>query len=293
MSRLRVGTRGSELALRQARWVCELLGRVHGELEFEEIVIKTHGDIADRQPLDASFPAGGFVSAIEEALIAGRVDFAVHSYKDLPSGETRGLTVAAVPRREAAHDVLITRELVELSRIPPGMKIGTSSPRRAAQLRRVADVTIVAIRGNVPTRIAKLQSEGLDGVVLAAAGIRRLELHPPHMVELPIEQFVPAPAQGALAVQARVGDRVGAQLAWIDDATSRRAVDAERSFLHHVQAGCQTPVGAYAEVTNEGITLRGQLFSDDHRRCAEGVETGDDPNELGKRLARRLRRELE
>lgn len=291
MTLIRVGTRGSDLALWQTRWVCGLLQQAHPELRFEEVVIRTHGDIAAGQPLDHDFPVGGFVSAIELALLERRIDLAVHSYKDLPTAETPGLRVAAVPSREAPHDVLITREAAELARLPSGFRVGTSSPRRAAQLRRIAEVTIVPIRGNVPTRVAKVERE-LDGVMLAAAGIRRLGLRPVHMIDLPVEQFVPAPAQGALAVQTRADDPLTTKAAAIEDSSARLAVEAERSFLRNVHAGCHTPVGALASVHEGVVSLHAQLFTDDAARMVEGVEVGRDPSALGRSLAERLLREL-
>ena len=292
MMRLRVGTRGSDLALRQTRWVCDLVRAVHAGVEFEEVVIKTHGDIATGQPLDTDFPVGGFVSAIEQALLHGRIDFAVHSYKDLPTAATPGLMIAAVPAREAPHDVLVTRQPVDLSHLPRGTRLGTSSPRRAAQFRRLGDVQIVPIRGNVPTRIAQVGQGGFDGVVLAAAGLRRLGLQPPNVIDLPVDRFVSAPAQGALAVQVREGDSTVTLIEVIEHNPSRRAVEAERSFLRHLHAGCHTPVGALATVRGSTITLHGQLFSDDGQRMVEGVETGDDPQPVGSRLAKRLVQEL-
>ena len=292
MIRLRVGTRGSDLALRQTRWVCDLLRGVHAGVEFEEVVIKTHGDIATGQPLDTDFPVGGFVTAIEQALLDGRIDFAVHSYKDLPTAATPGLMIAAVPAREALHDVLVTRQPVDLSNLPRGIRLGTSSPRRAAQFRRLADVQIVPIRGNVPTRIAQVGQGGFDGVVLAAAGLRRLGLQPPNVIDLPVDRFVSAPAQGALAVQVREGDSTVTLIEVIEHNPSRRAVEAERSFLRYLHAGCHTPVGALATVSGSTITLHGQLFSDDGLRMVEGIETGDDPQPVGARLAERLAQNL-
>jgi len=293
MTRLRVGTRGSDLALRQTRWVCDLLGAVRTGVEFEGVVIKTHGDIATGQPLDTDFPVGGFVSAIEQALLEKRIDFAVHSYKDLPTAATPGLMIAAVPPREVPHDVLVTRDPVELSNLPRGIRLGTSSPRRAAQFRRLGDVQIVPIRGNVPTRIAQVGQSGLDGVVLAAAGLKRLGLRPPNLIDLPIDQFVPAPAQGALAVQIREGDSIVKLISAIEHDPSRRAVEAERSFLRSLHAGCHTPVGALAKVSGSTITLHGQLFSDDGLRMVEGVETGDDSGTLGRHLADSLLQKLQ
>jgi len=285
MTRLRVGTRGSELALRQTRWVCERLRAVVSDVEFEEVVIRTHGDARPDQPLGADFPPDGFVSAIEQALLAGQVDFAVHSYKDLPTAGTAGLVIAAVPAREVAHDVLVSARSLDLVELPTGLRVGTSSPRRAAQIRRIADVTIVPIRGNVPTRIAKVAGGELDAVILAAAGIKRLELNLPHAIDLPIEAFVPAPAQGALAVQTRASDAIVETLARLDDPASRRAVETERAFLRALHAGCHTPVGAYATATAERIRLHGQLFTDDGTRWFEAVKCGVDPNRLGAGLA--------
>ncbi len=293
MKRLRVGTRGSDLALRQTRWVCDLLRTVHAGLEFEEVVIKTHGDLATGQPLDTDFPVGGFVGAIEQALLDGRIDFAVHSYKDLPTAATPGLMIAAVPTREVPHDVLVSRESVDLSNLPRGIRLGTSSPRRAAQFRRLGDVQIVPIRGNVPTRICQVGEGGLDGVVLAAAGLRRLDLRPPNLIDLPIDRFVPAPAQGALAVQVREGDPTVTTIAAIEHDPSRRAVEAERSFLRNLHAGCHTPVGALATMNGSTIALHGQLFTDDGLRMVEGFETGHDPESVGSRLAKHLAHELQ
>jgi len=293
MTRLRVGTRGSDLALRQSRWACDLIRAFHAGVEFEEVVIKTHGDVATGQPLDTDFPVGGFVSAIEQALLENRIDFAVHSYKDLPTAATPGLMIAAVPAREAPHDVLVTRDPVDLYNLPRGIRLGTSSPRRAAQMRRQGEVEIVPIRGNVPTRIAQVGQGGFDGVVLAAAGLKRLGLRPPNLIDLPVERFMPAPAQGALAVQVRESDAIAAKLAPIEHQFSRSAAEAERSFLRNLHAGCHTPVGALAVIVDGTISLRGQLFSDDGSRLVEGGEMGDDPQTVGARLADRLARKLQ
>ena len=292
MTSLRVGTRGSELALRQTQWVCDLLRTAHPSLSIEQVIIKTHGDVAKGQLFGPDWPVGGFVGAIEQALLQDRIAFAVHSYKDLQTTVTPGLIVAAVPAREVVHDVLVTRKPVELRELSRRFRVGTSSPRRAAQLRRFADVEIVPIRGNVPTRIDKLQSEGLDGVVLAAAGLKRLGLDPPHRIELPMDRFVPAPAQGALAIQARVSDPVIPLIAEIEHEPSRVSTEAERAFLHASGAGCHTPIGALAVLEGRRISLQGQFFSDDGRRMVEGREVGDDPQSIGRRLADRLIREL-
>jgi hydroxymethylbilane synthase len=292
MTKLRAGTRGSDLALWQTRWVCARLRQAHPSVETEEVIIKTHGDTATEQLFDANWPVGGFVGAIEQALVGERIDFAVHSYKDLQTAVTAGLVIAAVPGREAVHDILVTRDRVDLDNIPPGFRLGTSSPRRAAQFRRIADVQIVPIRGNVPTRVAKIEREGLDGVVLAAAGVRRLDIKLPHAVDLPTNRFVPAPAQGALAVQTREQGAATALIAVLENASARRTVKAERSFLQTINAGCHVPVGALATIDDNTVSLHAQLFSDDGNRMVEGIETGDDASAVGVRLAERLLREV-
>jgi hydroxymethylbilane synthase len=289
---LRVGTRGSDLALWQSNWVRDRLRAVHPSLAIELVVIKTHGDIAATEPFGPAWPAGAFVGAVEVALLDGRVDLAVHSYKDLPTAETVGLTIAAIPERGPVHDVLLTRSLSRLEDLPPGARIGTNSARRVAQLRQVGDFEFVPIRGNVPTRIAKLERERLDGVVLAAAGLERLGIAHPHRIDLPTDRFVPAPAQGALAVQTRAGTPAADLAAVIDDATARRTVTAERAVLLEIEAGCHTPVGALATVTGDLVQLRAQLFSEDQARAVIGADEGRDAAALGARLARRLMEEL-
>ncbi len=287
--KLRIGTRGSDLALWQTRWVAERLKTAHPGLEIEEVIIKTHGDVVTDAGFGRDWPVGAFVTALEHALLENRVDLAVHSYKDLPTQETAGLVIAATPQRAAVHDVLLTRmPLRRIEDLAATARIGTNSPRRAAQLRQVKPFQVVPIRGNVPTRVAKLESEGLDGVVLAAAGLQRLDLRHPHMLDLPIEDFLPAAAQGALAVQTRAGDPAAAVATVLEDRATREAVTAERQVLRHIGAGCHTPVAAYARVDDAAITLRAKLFTDDWSRCAAGVETGTDPIAVGTRLAGRL-----
>jgi hydroxymethylbilane synthase len=289
---VRVGTRGSDLALWQTNWVCDRLRAAHPSLAIELVVIKTHGDIAATEPFGPAWPAGAFVGAVEVALLDGRVDFAVHSYKDLPTARTARLTIAAIPERGPVHDVLLTRGATRLEDLPAGARIGTNSARRAAQLRQLGVFEFVPIRGNVPTRIAKLEREGLDGIVLAAAGLERLGIAHPYCIDLPADRFVPAPAQGALAVQTRAGAPTTDIVAAIDDPTTRRAVTAERAVLLEIEAGCHTPVGALATATGDLVQLRAQLFSDDQARAVIGTDSGPDAAELGARLARRLMEEL-
>jgi hydroxymethylbilane synthase len=292
MNTIRVGTRGSDLALRQADWVCDRLRELHPPLAVERVIIKTHGDEATDQSFDSSWPVGAFVGALEAALMQERIDLAVHSHKDLQTEPTSGLTVAAIPPREAPHDVLLTREAIELESLPAGARIGTSSPRRAAQMRRRFDVEIVPLRGNVPTRIAKMEQDRLDGIVLAAAGLIRLGIAHPHAIALPVDRFVPAPGQGALAVQGRLEDTASKIAATLDDEGTRRAVTAERRFLHDLGAGCHTAASALATVSGSSISIHGQLFSEDGKRCVGGVEEGKDPHAVGTRLAERLLGEL-
>jgi hydroxymethylbilane synthase len=272
--------------------VCARLREAHPDLETTETIITTHGDVAVDRPFDADWPVGSFVGALESALAASEIDLAVHSFKDLPSASPPSLVVAAVPVREAPNDVHVVREPVKIDDLPAGFRVGTSSPRRSAQFRRLGDVEIVPIRGNVPTRVNKMEAGDYDGVILAAAGLRRLGIEPPHVVDLPPQRFVPSPAQGALAIQTRIEGPAAEIARAIEDPPSRRAVDAERAFLAHVEAGCQTPLGAWATVDGESITLRAQLFSDDGLRLVEGVERGEDAVEIGARLGARLLAEL-
>jgi len=270
MRELRVGTRGSALALHQTRWVCQQLRAGNPNLMIREVVIKTHGDVHSADRLVDDWPVGGFVSAIEDELRGGRIDFAVHSYKDLPTDGTTGLVVAAVPPRAVAHDVLVLREPVTLSGIPTGFRIGTSSPRRAAQWRHHARVEIVPVRGNVPTRLRIMERDALDGVVLAGAGLARLRIDPPHAIPLPTDSFLPAPAQGALAVQARGDDGVVKVLATLEHAPSRACAETERALLAAIGPGCHTPVAALARMDGTRLELQGQLFGDETgARCVE------------------------
>ncbi len=290
MTLLRIGTRGSELALVQTRIVCSMIRAKRPDVQFQEVIIRTHGDKATHQPFDIHWPAGGFTGAIEQALLDGEIDLAVHSYKDLPTAITPGLTIAAVPHREVAHDVLVSDGEVDLAALPAGFRIGTSSPRRAAQFRYLCRGVVVGpLRGNVPTRLEKLETGELDAVVLAAAGLLRLNLRPRHAIDLPVERFVPAPAQGALAVQVRAGSDIAEVVQTIDHAESRLAVDAERAFLRAIGAGCHTPAAALARVANGRIRMTAQLFSDDGLRMADGTGEGVDPELLGKKLADELR----
>ena len=289
MKRLRIGTRGSELALRQTRLVIDLLREAHAELDFEEVILRTHGDIHAAQPMtESDWPVGGFVGTIERALLEEEIDIAVHSLKDLPTVPTPGLTVAAIPERASPHDVLVLDRPASLDALSPDWRVGTSSPRRIAQLRQRGLTYASPVRGNVPTRLSMVGRE-LNGVVLAAAGLERLGLAPEHAIDLPLEDFSCAPGQGALAVQCREPDaKLIGLLKAVDHAESRRAVEAERAVLRSLGAGCQTPLGAYARIEGDSVNLAAQLFSPDHETVVTERLRGRDSETVGRELATRL-----
>ncbi|HLF03986.1 MAG TPA: hydroxymethylbilane synthase [Dehalococcoidia bacterium] len=253
---LRVGTRGSALALRQTEETLARLRRFHPEVKVEVVTVRTQGDADQSAPL-AGMGRGIFVKEIEAELLAGRLDLAVHSLKDMPTQLPQGLTLGAVLPRQDPRDVLVNRWGCRLAQLPAGARIGTSSPRRQAQLKgRSPQVSVLPIRGNVETRLKKAQGEEYDGAVLAAAGLIRLGLTE-HIAEyLSPQQFVPPPGQGVLAVEARAGDdHLLALLRPVEDPATRYAATAERAFLEKLGGGCQVPVGAYARSEGELLML--------------------------------------
>lgn len=269
--RLRLGTRGSALALAQSGMIArrvEEAGRACGlALEVELVKITTKGDI-DRSPLVALGGTGVFVARLREALAKGECELAVHSCKDLPSGEVEGLTLAALPTREDPRDALCSRTGATLAQLPAGARVGTGSPRRsAAILAARPDLELVDIRGNVPTRLARLD-EDLDAVVLAVAGLKRLGLADRISQVLDAREVVPAPAQGALAIETRSdADPVLLEvLAALDDPATRLAVTAERALMNSLGAGCAAPVGALARMEGESLVLESSVRSADGRR---------------------------
>ncbi len=289
MKPLRIGTRGSELAITQTRLVIDLLRAAHGELDFAEVILRTHGDVHVARPMtESDWPVGGFVGTIERALLDGEIDIAVHSLKDLPTVPTPDLTVAAIPERALPHDVLVLDRPASLDALSPDWRIGTGSPRRIAQLRQRGLTYASPVRGNVPTRLGMV-GKGLNGVVLAAAGLERLGLAPKHAIALPIEAFPCAPGQGALAVQCRSSNsELISRLKVIDHPASRRAVEAERAVLRSLGAGCQTPLGAYARIEGDSVELTAQLFSPDHETVVTERHRGRDSETVGRELAGRL-----
>lgn len=250
---LRVGTRGSRLALAQAALSTRSLGDVR------LVVIRTRGDDS-AEPL-AELGEGIFVHALEDALRRGEVDLAVHSLKDLPTEESEGLVIAAIPQREDARDVLISRDRSGLAGLAHGATVGTSSVRRDAFLRAVRpDVRTVAIRGNVDTRLAKVERGEYGGAMLALAGLRRLGIEVSDVEILPLELCPPAPGQGALALQCRADDQATiALLAALDDRATRGAVEAERALLRLLGASCEIPLGAYGHVEGDQVVLDAAL----------------------------------
>jgi len=286
MTALRLGTRRSALALAQANLVADAIRRRIGR-PVELIEITTHGDVS-AEPLTTIGGTGVFVSALRDAVLAGDVDLAVHSYKDLPTAPAGGLVIAAVPAREDPRDVLVARDGCKLADLPAGAVVGTGSPRRAAQLRAIRpDLDIQPIRGNVDTRIRLVSSREVDAVILARAGLARLGRLDEATQILDVDEMLPAPAQGALAVECADGADLAAQLAVLDDAASRVAVEAERGVLAALEAGCSAPVGAYAEATDSEIFLRAAVVSTDGAVRVRLSTTGPvaDPRGLGSSLA--------
>lgn len=289
---LRIGTRGSALAMRQANMVREAIAAACPDREPTLVPIKTKGDVILEVPLAALGGKGLFVKEIELALLDGLVDVAVHSMKDLPGELTPGLVIAAVPEREDPRDVLVSREGVGLIDLPPGARVGTSSLRRKAQLlRKRPDLKVEGLRGNLDTRLKKITREGLDAIVVAAAGLKRMGWHSFVTEYLPVEEFVPAIGQGALAIEAIQGNEGVVRLARsIDHRETHLAVMVERAFSRRLGGSCQIPVAAHCTVNPEGLSLMGLVVSLDGKRIVEGMVNG--PVEEGEALGHRLAEEL-
>ena len=265
--RLRAGTRGSRLALWQTDLVILRLQRSHPGVDVERVTFSTLGDRVIDVPLPRIGDKGLFTRELEEALRSGAIDFAVHSLKDLPTGEPSGLTIGAILVREDPRDALVAAPGLTLDALPRGARVGTSSPRRRAQLMaRRPDLDVRDLRGNVPTRVGKVLRGELDAAVLALAGLARLELTA-HVAEvLPAEVMLPAPGQGALAVQIRQDDaRMAQLLAPLDDHATRLTTTAERTMLGRLEGGCQVPVGALGLLDAGVLVLHGVVADLDGR----------------------------
>jgi len=289
---LRIGTRGSRLALAQSRWVQAALQRHHPALVVELVTITTTGDRFLDAPLSTIGGKGLFVKEIEEALTAGRVDCAVHSMKDLPAELAPGLVIAAVPPREDPRDTLISRVGGSVHDLPHSARLGTSSLRRMALVRaQRSDLDVVALRGNVDTRLRKLDAGELDAVVLAAAGLRRLGIARADLALLDPAEFLPAVGQGALAIESR-DDATRALLAVLDDNDTRIAVSAERAFLARVGGSCRTPLAAHASLSSGQLGLSALIANPDGTQVVRGSRCGvaGSALELGGDLADELLR---
>lgn len=285
-----VGTRGSSLARRQTAHAAELLRAAWPGLEWQERTIVTHGDRTQEsgEPLPEIGGKGLFTAEFEQLLRDGELDLAVHSLKDLPTEDAPGVVVGAVCAREDVRDCLVSRSGFQLDDLPSGAVVGTSSLRRAAQLRAVRrDLDVRSIRGNVDTRIGKVRAGEYDAVLLAAAGVLRLGLEEEVSEWLPPATMLPAPGQGALALQCRAGDgRVLALLSAVDDADARTTTAAERAFLRALGGGCAAPVAAHAESIEGGrVRMDGLVASPDGHHVVR-VEGHGEPEEVGERLAR-------
>jgi len=307
-SQILIGTRASKLALTQSQWAAERLAAAHPGLGCELVRITTSGDREPSQPLPRIGGKGLFTRELEDALLGGEIDLAVHSLKDLPTQLPDGLVVASVPPRAPASDALIlspgltspgsghaargTRRASSLELLPQRARIGTSSPRRAAQLRLARpDLRCEPIRGNLDTRLRKLAEGQFDAIVLALAGLARLGLADRATEVLPFEVMLPAPGQGALAIEARAGSEAAALAAAIADEAATLATTAERALLDALGGGCSMPLGAYAELSGGSLRLRAVLFAPDGSLLARADETGPagEPAALAHRVARALR----
>ena len=284
---LTFATRPSALARRQTQRVIELLQAAHPGLECTEHVITTTGDRSLDRPLTEIGGKGLFTRELEDSLLSGKVQAAVHSLKDLSVAETSGIAIAAIPERESASDVLVSGDTRTLSSMPEGARVGTGSPRRTAQLlAQRPDLTILPLRGNVDTRLRKVADGEYDAIVLAQAGLIRLGLQEYICEVFPLDVMLPAPGQGALAVQCRAEDiETIALLAAIHDPLTASAVAAERAFLSGLGGGCSLPIAAFAEKNNGTIILTGAVLSTDGKQAIRLSAVDPEPHKLGQRLA--------
>ncbi len=260
---LKLGTRASRMAVFQSQLVADRLMAAHPGLRVELVRITTAGDSDLVTPLPSGTTTGWFTTAIQDALLAGTVDLAVHSYKDLPTKRPPGLSIAAIPLRDDPRDAVVSHGKT-LRQLPSGARVGTSSPRREVQIRAIRpDLAVVSIRGNVDTRMAKLDAGEYDAIVLALAGLRRIGYEDRASEILGFEEMLPAPAQGALAVECRSADeRTRTLLQAVDNPAVRATVTAERSFLAALEAGCSFPAGAHAEEFGSTLKLHGMIAQD-------------------------------
>ncbi len=287
-----IGTRGSQLALWQAHWTRSAILEKFPGTTVELLIIKTQGDRILDVPLAKVGGKGLFVKEIEDAMLAGRIDMAVHSMKDMPAKVPAGLCIGAVPEREAPWDALISKNRLPLDRLPHGARVGTSSLRRGAQLKSLRpDFEIVSLRGNLDTRLRKLDTENLDAIILAAAGLKRMGLGDRITEIIPDTVMLPAVGQGALCIECRENDPATAHItAALDHPESRTVVMGERAFLTRLEGGCQVPIAAHGTLSGGTLTLRGLVASLDGATVIRESLSGParDAEKIGVALAERL-----
>lgn len=293
-----VGSRGSNLALTQTNWVISELKKYHKDIEFEVKIIKTKGDLIQNVSLDKIGDKGLFVKEIEQQLLDKEIDIAIHSMKDMPSSLPEGLKFAGIPKREDIRDVLILKEgYNSLEDLPNGAKIGSGSKRRKYQLlKHRPDLDIVPIRGNIETRMRKIEDENLYGVILAAAGLIRAGLKDRISCYLDVDIIIPAPAQGALGIEIRQDDsKVEEILACLSDEISEIQVSAERGFLDGINGSCHIPIGAHCKVEGEDISLTGLYGDEEGKKLITKTINGkvSEARELGIELAKLISKEFE
>jgi len=289
---VRIGTRGSKLALWQANWVADAIKAHHPTLTPELIIIKTRGDKITNVPLAQIGGKALFIKEIEEALLDGRIDIAVHSMKDMPAQIPDGLCIGAVPERETTADVLISRNGIRLGELAPGSRVGTGSLRRSALLRHSRpDIEVAPLRGNLDTRIKKLETEDLDGIVVAAAGVKRMGWESKISEYLDETAMLPAVGQGALCIEIRDTDSTAeSYVSGLDHSQTRTAVLGERAFLTRLNGSCQVPIAALGKVDHDIFSLEGLVADVEGKTLIRDRMSGkaSDSESIGTRLAERL-----
>jgi hydroxymethylbilane synthase len=286
---LKIGTRGSKLALTQTNFVADKLKIIMPEANVEICVIKTSGDIMQDVSLLKIGGQGVFVKELEDALLSSKIDLAVHSMKDVPGETPEALMFAAILPREDVRDVLVTRDNIKIEFMPKGSKIGTGSQRRGAQIKAILpDVNIVPLRGNLDTRLKKIETENLTGVIVAAAGMKRMGLVERITQFLPVETMLPAVGQGALGLQIRKTDtELAKACAGLNDVTTVAEVTAERSFLRALGGGCRMPIAALGRLDGQRLSLEGMIAEPNGITVIRDKISGTikEAEELGQKLA--------
>jgi len=286
-----IGSRSSKLAMAQAQYIRDRIKKFYPSLDVGIKTIKTTGDKITDVALSKIGDKGLFTKEIESALLARRIDLAVHSMKDLPTELPAGLKIAAVPKREDPREVLVSEQAFTIGLLPEGCKVGTSSLRRRVQLLRLrSDLKILDLRGNVDTRLAKLKNGSYDAIILAYAGIKRLGLEL-NLSAIPVEEIIPQAGQGALGIEIHEDAAEIEELVKVlDDADSHLAIDAERAALAGLEGGCQVPIGVYAAITKDRIDVEAGIFSLDGKYAEKDGIEGDkkDARKLGRALAEKI-----